>query len=236
MRKKWDPLDFTSHMTRGETIAALTYLPVHVAALPIILNLIMLQGWIGEATANFLCYAVGVVYMLCFEWKFLRREFDPLCDGIMRCVLQICICYGLMLICNLCVNGALLMLLPDENPNNVALVDMAGAEYGKIFAMAVFLAPLVEELIFRAGIFGAIRQRSRLLAYVVSMLAFSVYHIWGYAVSDPIYWLYIVQYIPVSYLLCRCYERSNSIWSSIFLHMVINGISLKALMAAQGLM
>jgi len=41
--------------------------------------------------------------------------------------------------------------------------------------------------------------------------------------------LIIFQYLPISYLLCRIYERTSSIWASIFLHMLINGVSIKAL-------
>ena len=37
----------------------------------------------------------------------------------------------------------------------------------------------------------------------------------------------------MTYLLCRCYERSNSIWGSIMLHMLINFISLRALTMLQ---
>ena len=37
-------------------------------------------------------------------------------------------------------------------------------------------------------------------------------------------------FVPISILLCRCYERTNTIWSSIFFHMLINGISMRALM------
>ena len=48
--------------------------------------------------------------------------------------------------------------------------------------------------------------------------------------------LYALQYLPVSWLLCRCYERCNSIWGSIFLHMTINAISIYALSALADLM
>ncbi len=44
------------------------------------------------------------------------------------------------------------------------------------------------------------------------MILFSVYHIWAYAISDASYWIYVIQYLPVAFLLCRCYERCNSIW------------------------
>lgn len=146
--------EFESRMSRGESLAALLYLPVHILALPLLLTWIMLRGWVGEAGANLLCYALGFMYMLAFEGRFLRREFDPLCDRPGRCLLEICVSYGLMLGLNLCVNGLLTLLLPAENPNNAAIMDMAGMEMGKISAMAVFLAPVVEELMFRGGVFG----------------------------------------------------------------------------------
>ena len=63
----------------------------------------------------------------------------------------------------------------------------------------------------------------------MSMLLFALYHVWAYALESPVYLLYILQYLPISYLLCRCYERTDSIWSSIFLHMLVNAVSIRAL-------
>ena len=176
--------------------------------------------------------------MLLFAGGFLRRDFDPLCDHPVYCIIQIALCYCMMLACNMILNSVFLALIPSDtvNPNNAAVMDLAELEYGKTAALAIFLAPLVEEPIFRGAVFGFLRRRSRLLGYAVSMLLFSVYHVWGYAFSDPIYWLYALQYLPVSWLLCRCYERCNSIWGSIFLHMTINAISIYALSALADLM
>lgn len=88
---------------------------------------------------------------------------------------------------------------------------------------------------FRAGIFGYLRRRNRTAAYIVSTLVFSLYHVWAYAIADPVNWIYIIQYIPVSLLLARCYERTNSIWCSIFFHMIVNAISVQALSMLQEL-
>ena len=113
---------------------------------------------------------------------------------------------------------------------------MAGIEYGKTAALAIFLAPLVEEPVFRGAVFGGLYRRGRRLAYGASMLLFSLYHVWGYALLDPIYWVYLLQYLPVSWLLCRCYERCNSIWGSIFFHMTVNAVSISALNALSELL
>ena len=95
-------------------------------------------------------------------------------------------------------------------------------------AVAVFLAPLVEEPIFRGGVFGLLRRYSRAAAYGASMLLFAVYHLWSYALLDASAWLYLLQYLPAGFLLARIYEKTNSLWSAIFLHMTVNGVSMLA--------
>ena len=224
-------LPFTSRLTKGQTIAALVYLPVHMVLLPVIATILLLRGLLDESQANLLCYTLGVAYMLIFLGKFFRRDFDALCDHPWTCILEVLVCYGLMLCCNFVVNSIMLLLGMGDNPNNEALFGMAGMKFGPIAAMTVFMAPIVEESIFRAGLFGVLRRKSRTLAYVVSIAMFSLYHVWSYALMDLKNLLYLLQYIPVSYLLCRCYERTNSIWGSIFLHMLINGISMWLLYA-----
>ena len=224
-------LPFTSRLTKGQALAALVYLPVHMVLLPVIVTIMMLRGLLDETQANLLCYVLGVAYMLIFLWKFFRRDFDALCDRPWACIREVLVCYGLMLCCNFVVNSIMLLLGMGDNPNSEAVFDMAGMTFGPIAAMAVFMAPIVEESLFRAGLFGLIRRRNRTLAYVVSMAMFSLYHVWSYALMDLKNLLYLLQYIPVSYLLCRCYERTNSIWGSIFLHMLVNGVSMWLLYA-----
>jgi membrane protease YdiL (CAAX protease family) len=176
--------------------------------------------------------------MLLFAGRFLRRDFDPLCDHFRYCLLQVLISYGMMIGFNLILNSILLLVLPSEsaNPNNAAVMEMAGVEYGKTAALAIFLAPLVEEPVFRGAVFGGLYRYGRPLAYGASMLLFSLYHVWGYALQDPVYWVYLLQYLPVSWLLCRCYERCNSIWGSIFFHMTVNAVSISALNALSELL
>lgn len=217
--------EFTSRMSRGETAAALIYLPIHAAILPIVLVLLLI-GRMDTADINFIAYAIGFVYMLLFGWKFLRREFNSLCDRPLDCFVQVLICYGLMLGLGLCVNSLMLLLGFDSNPNNTAVIDIAEVKMGATTALAVFLAPMVEELIFRGGLFSLLRRYNRLLAYVVNILIFGLYHIWSSVIDSPINLIYIIQYIPATYALCRCYERTNSIWAGIFLHMLNNGMSL----------
>jgi len=236
-KNKPSVVEFTSRLTPLEAAAVLCYLPMHILGIPLMASYGVTQGWLSYADANFFCYLLGVMFMMMFAVGFLRRDYDPLCDRSFFVFVQILSHYGLMLCFNYVVSLIFTMAIPEmENQNNNALMLLAGEGYGKMLAMTVFLAPIVEEVMFRGGIFGILRYRNRNLAYVVSMLAFSIYHVWGFALTDPLYWIFILQYLPVSYLLCRIYERTNTIWSSIFMHMLINGISIKALEALQEMM
>ena len=84
---------------------------------------------------------------------------------------------------------------------------------------------------FRGGVFGLLRRYSRAAAYGASMLLFAVYHIWAFAAGDATAWLYVLQYLPAGFLLARVYEKTDSIWTGIFLHMTVNGVSMLAVSA-----
>lgn len=226
---------FTGRQSRVERILALVWIPIHLFLLPRLTVLVFPA--IGDSWLNIAVYGTGAVYMLVTQFRFLRRDFDPLCDRPGYVLLEILVSYGAMLLFNMAVSGLLLLVSHSlDNPNNAAVISMAQTQSGPIAAMAVFLAPIVEELMFRAGVFGGLRGINRVLAYLVCMLLFSVYHVWGYALNDPMAWIYAVQYLPVGYLLCRIYERTDSIWSSILLHMFINFVALNALTALEKLL
>ena len=225
-------MNFTSRLTKGETIAALVWIPMHIIVLPSILGLLNRAGRIDVTMANVVLYAAGMLYMLIMLGRFLRREFDPLCDRPFFCLLQVAGSYVAMLFFNAAFAAILLLISGEEiiaNPNNQAVTGLAGSSPGIINATGIFLAPIVEELMFRAGIFGTIRRRKRVLAYIVSMLAFGIYHVWAYLPENPVYLLFIIQYLPVSWLLCRCYEKTNTIWTPIFMHMLVNAVSMAAI-------
>lgn len=231
MEKEKKP-EFTSAQSRWEHILALVYIPIHIVLLPSLALWLLNLGSVDMQWLNFSVYAAGLVFMLITQRRFLRREFDALCDNTLGCIIQVLFSYGAMLCFNLLVSLLLMLVLGDEqvaNPNNEAVMELSRSSFGSTSAMAIFMAPIIEELMFRAGVFGALRKRSRVAAYVLSMLVFSLYHVWQFAITDPFNLIYIIQYLPISYLLCRCYERTNTIWAPMFLHMLVNSVSVAAL-------
>ena len=227
-------IPFENQMTRTQIILGWIYLLLHVAVLPFLLGLLA-QYWpepMSEATANLIYYAAGIVFCLTAMFSFLRRSFDRLVDNLRLCLLTILV--ALMLDYALSGAAALLLMLVDglvENPNNSAVMEMADQSGGTIKAIGIFLAPIVEEVLFRGVLFGSIRMRSRLWAYIASVAAFALYHVWQYAAAsgDAAMLLYALQYIPVSIVLAWAYERSGSIWTNIFFHMGFNALTFYVL-------
>ena len=103
---------FTSRMTRKEAVAVLLYLPVHFLLLPTLLMRIPETAALSEIQLNVAVYAFGTLWMLVFAGRFLRRDFDPLCDHPFYCLLQVLIAYGMMMAFNLLIAAFLQFLLP----------------------------------------------------------------------------------------------------------------------------
>lgn len=223
---------FRDLMRPAERIAALIYLPIHIVALPMVLPyLAYLSPQLSAVDINLIYYLTGFAYMLILCWRFLHASFNAALDAIGRFLMAILTAYLLELALSMILSSLLVVLGGADiySPNNETITQMAPEGYNKLIAMTVFMAPIVEEILFRGLIFGSLRRRNRLAAWIVSVAIFSLYHIWQYAIDDPIYLISAVLYIPGSISLNWCYERSGSIWAPILYHMLTNAIGMGAI-------
>lgn len=221
-----------SEMRLYERIGALLWIPVHVLGLPLLLLLLFPE--ISSSSLNFWTYAVGCSALTLLCLGFLRRDFDRLWEKPLRILGTAGLGFCVLLLVDALLSALFLFILPWNNPNDYALMELLLEDRQRIIVITAILAPILEELMFRGGVFGLLRRKSRAAAYVLCMLLFALYHTWQYALEDPIYWLYLIQYLPAGFLLCLAYERTECIWTPIFLHMLNNGISLMAMLKAGG--
>ena len=219
----------TEYLKKSEFWGAMILLSLHVILFPVVLNLVVLffPDALSLATMNLLYYVVSAVLSFVFLGGFLRRSFDTLLDNTFRCVSSFALGWVLYFVLAF-VAGFILQALSlnDLNPNEETIGQLLEQQRNYIVVMTVFLAPIVEECIFRGGLFCGLHRKNRFLAYAVSIAAFSLYHVWQYALIDPKYLLFALQYIPASFVLCWVYERSGSIWTSILFHMSFNAFTL----------
>lgn len=224
---------FKDLMTRGEHIAVGIYFPLHVVAWPLLFSYVGAGLELDDVTLNAVYYSVGAIYMLSFLHKYLRRSFDVLLDAPGQCLRALLI--GLAADYSLSLVVSMLLLLIQggvgTTANNEAVSLIASEGFNRMFAIAVILAPIVEEPIFRGFLFGAVRKKSRVAAYIVSVVCFALYHVWQYVAvfADWRYLLDAISYIPVSVALAYSYERSGCIYVPMVFHILINFLSMSLL-------
>ena len=222
---------FINRMTPTQTAAGWVYLPLYALALPMLLGVAayLSPRELTEAQINLLYTGISLAVVLIAMFSYLRRSFYVLWDEPGRCLSAVLrgmvALYAMSLLMSLLLT-ALDSL--DSTPNDAEIALMMGSAPGVFTGLIIFLDPIVEEVMFRGVVFGSIRLRSRFWAYAVSAALFSLCHVWQYALAyhDPWTLLYALRYLPHSLALAWCYERSGSIWASIFFHMAVNGLSL----------
>ena len=111
--------------------------------------------------------------------------------------------------------------------NNETLNDLIFENRYVMLAVSVVFAPVIEETLVRGVVFGTIRPASRVLAYIVSALLFTLMHNWQYFGLHPFLSILLscLPYIPASVALAWVYEKAGTIWAPITLHALINAMS-----------
>lgn len=94
----------------------------------------------------------------------------------------------------------------------------SGFELALAFVVFVVVGPFVEEVIFRGFLFGKLRKNGVpfWLTTVVVSTVFAIAH-WQWNVALDVFFLSIV--------MCYLREKTGSIWASVFIHMIKNGVA-----------
>lgn len=218
---------FVCSLTKTERLLGAFLLPVHMFLLPVLLSM-LLEYWptgFSAVQRNTLYFAITFVLILLLMRSFLRKEWDKLCDYKLPCLLIIVPAHLLCVLLSFVVVG-LTLLLPEELSAlyDQALMELSGLSGEGSFTLLVLLVPIVEETLFRGLVFGSLREKNRLAAYLVSVLLYVLCAVWQYAVRYPnaSILFYALQEIPMAFALAWCYERSGSIWSPILYHAAYN--------------
>lgn len=225
-------------MQKSERILGFVYIAIHMFLLPWLLKYMYtnvlrhMNVVLTSANVDLIYYVISFVFVLIFLFRFLRASFSDLFNNLLGSLQAVVLAYlAYYVIVNLVFYLLSFVLTDMASPNTQEIIKQMKLDKNVMILVAVLLAPIVEETLFRGVLFGTIRRKSRVLAYIVTALVFSVYHLWQFFVGG-FEWsmlLYLLQYVPASLALCWCYERSSSIWSPIVLHAAINFISVKVI-------
>lgn len=120
-------------------------------------------------------------------------------------------------------------LFPEfQNVNDAGIAQNVNQQFWITAIGTVILVPPTEEILFRGLIFGALHQRNRAVAYLISVLFFAFIHVMGYIGAAPVSVLMLgfLQYIPAGLIMAWSYEFSGSILAPILIHMAVNAIAI----------
>lgn len=220
---------FRPQMTDSERVRGFVFFALYLTVFP------YLNGWVqrrwanmGEvpvAEANLIYYALLFVLAVLVFWTFLRHGFDLLVDWLPENAFALFTGLVGAWVLHLLVS---FLPLPVENPIPLQWREEYLLSPGVTLLLVVVLMPFIEEVLFRGLLFGSLRRRGRATAYVVTVLLFALSGVWRYALEagNPAYLLLTILYLPKALALCWCYDNGGSIWSTVALHMALNGIQL----------
>lgn len=172
-------------------------------------------------------FAVTAVLFHSLLGKTTRRFLDDPVLALKTAGVGIVANYGL---CELAARLGKVLADRSGNLNDSVISARAGSAPHMTVLIVVFLAPFVEETLFRGLVFGGLKEKGRPLAYAVSCALFALAHVWQFALAnrDPAYFLLMAQYLIPGLVLAWAYDHSGTLWASIGLHAGVNALSVLA--------
>ncbi len=215
-------------LSTAETVAGYCYLPFYVVLLAMLIEFVSGYFHLGLSTLQInICYFVinTIVVWIIFH-NFLLRSLrgTRFWELVQALILGFVLYYAGNYVLSLALH---LLRITVATYNDDTVQALASENYAVMVICSVILAPMVEETLVRGLLFGSIRRKSRIGAYVVTILFFAMIHVWQYFLLYD--WksvlLAALPYLPAGIALGWTYEKSNTIWAPILLHMAINAIS-----------
>lgn len=97
-----------------------------------------------------------------------------------------------------------------------------------VFISLVILPPLIEEIVARGFLFGGLRTKLPfVLAATITSVLFAMAHL--NQASDGLLWVAGIDTFILSIVMCFLREKTGSLWPSIGVHMIKNGIAFVVL-------
>lgn len=223
-------------MSHAEVMAGWIYLPFYLFILAIILETafsfidIDFSSIAGKTQINAVFFIANFLICLLIFHKFLLDNLSQLFKHfwgfVQAAILGLVMYYvGLGL-----VNLATEYIMPElVNLNDEQIFSMARENEVIMLVGVIFLVPLAEECIFRGFIFSNLYHRSRILAYVLTIVIFALIHVVEY-IGQGTSWqtlaLSSIQYLPAGISLAWAYERADSIFAPMVMHCLINAAAM----------
>ena len=220
--------------TRQENLLGYIYLAFSQLLLPDLIAIIAYYvGFpISLATLNIIFFLVNFISIVAIFYRFLGRSLKAAWKNIPKCLFSVLVGFGIYYWVTILLGVLISRINPNfANVNDQAIAGITQEQPGLIVFATVFLVPVVEETLYRGLIFQGLQRKHRILAYIVSVAAFSAIHIVSYIGSADWVTLGIcfIQYLPAGIALAWAYEKADTIVAPMLIHIIINQIGMSTM-------
>ena len=225
----------SASMNHTERLAGTIFFVVYLLVMPLLaqrlfsLFALLLDTQIGAELQNALYYYLLFAVTLIIFHRYIGHTTSRLLDNLDRAAVTLFL--GLLIFYG--ANELLYRVFhvffhSRANLNDVTIAAQVNAAPRTTALIVIFLAPFVEEILFRGLVFGCLREKSAVVGYSVSALLFAFLHVWTFALSswDVSYFALMLQYLAPGLVFAWAYDRSGTLWASILLHAIVNALAL----------
>ena len=217
-------------MTTAQYALGWLYLPFYVLLTSLGLQFLarLLDIEMTDFQLNLLYFTVNFVFVLAVYHRFLLKSLRGFTEHFWQFIQTLILGFALYYFIAYVLLWVLNLLAGDvPNFNDEVIGGYISENRTVMLICSVVVAPIVEETLVRGVVFGSFHRKNRIVAYAVSVLLFSAFHVWQYYDRAGLVPMLInaLRYIPASVALGWTYEKSGTIWTSIVLHALINAIS-----------
>lgn len=168
----------------------------------------------------FILYAVQVAILIPFLWKDIKRDFLAFKGNFKTYMRYIFPKLGIFLIAYMTITIPIALIVGGQSTNQAAIKELPLI---LTIVMAVFIAPFIEEFMFRGLLRKGITNDK--LFIICSSIIFGAAHVL-YAEENLLMYLYIIPYALIGFFLSRTYTKANNIFSNITIHFLWNAFCM----------
>ena len=218
-------------LAKNETVYGICWLVISQLLLPAALSAgnALLAAPLSLAGLNFLYYCINFAAVVWIFRRFLAQSWKLALKIPFPVIWYAILGYlGSDLLTDL-VSLLIYRLDPSFfNINNQAVLTMLDQDHTLMVIGTVILVPVAEELLYRGVLFRGLYDKSRVRAYIVSIVLFAAIHVLGYiGTYSPLQLLLaLVQYVPAGYCLCWAYRQTGTIAAPMLMHALVNAMSI----------
>lgn len=206
---------------RRETLLGLLWLAGSATVLPRLAMLLPLSA----GKINLIVSSVNLLAILLIFFSFLKANVKVALARPLPVILWAIIGYLGYLVLTQLVTALIFHVYPEfENINDRNIHQMLHQDLYPLAVSTILFVPVTEEVLYRGLLFRKLYDRYPVLAYFISMIAFSAIHLLGYTGSlTPIELvLSFLQYLPAGLCLILCYRLTGTVITPVLMHMLVN--------------